>query len=551
MAAKRFVWCLSLGLLLVPLGCGGPEPIFVEDGATESWRPIDGGGEEKAQDVKGEEIEQPDEVLLEPQMDSGLPEAPKVFEELSEEEPTFPEESQSVKEAFRERQEYVPERVPEQIPDRPKPPEPSLPAFSHFDKVVDWHRGTVDTWATLVYAKPHQKQFLFKRYSYKNTGDKHNFWPASTIKIYATTAALVLLKQYGLSLDTSATFYRKSGSGWTKDTTQTFRKMITDTITCSSNTYFTLLLRFAGADWLNKQFFTKANGFSKTSLMRGYSGSRPWYYGLSEPQRIVLKDGTTSIERTHTWSKTRYSDQVKCSISNASGTANCSTLEDMTEHMRRLFFHEYIPTVQRFNVRQSDLNWYRYGTPKQPIFASKCSPTGRNASKKVFPKSTYYHKPGSVNSYKLDTFYLADKASNTHFLMSMATRSSSKQTLEKLIEEVARMVQEPDHYVDLRPLKDNVNPIQATVNVYSRYPATLELLIKPYSQSASAPGGWTVLSGSAVKVSAGISTHNIRSACLKKSEKLHIRGRLRDAKRGKVAYSDLHFVIVKASIACP
>ena len=222
------------------------------------------------------------------------------------------------------------------------------------------------TWVAFIYVQLDSGGPRFQWAAYGDTADGTDFWPASTIKIYTVTATLELLKDYGVSLDAVASFYHRSGDSWVFDTSRSFRDIIFDIFDFSSNSDYTLLLRFCGLDWLNTEFFVADNGFSETALMRGYVTDRPWVYNRTEGQRIVIEDGDTSIERTHEWSNTSYADLVGCTVYNGTGTGNCSSPRDMAEHMRRLMFHEEIPASERFDVRLADLDWVRYGD-EEPV----------------------------------------------------------------------------------------------------------------------------------------------------------------------------------------
>ena len=355
------------------------------------------------------------------------------------------------------------------------------PSYPHFGAVIDLHRNKVPVWAHLVDVDFDAEGIpTFHDFSYGDTADRVDFWPASTIKIYPATAALTILKEQGFSLDAEATFYHESGGVWVKDVTKTFRDLIFESFNCSSNTAYTLLLRFAGIDWLNQEFFVPNNGFNATTLMVGYVNERPFVYKRSEAQKIVVAEGEKSLERIHAFSGTSYHEEVGCTISYGAGAANCSSPRDMTEHMKRVMFHEWLSEDARFNLRIDDLNWMRY---EGSVMNNKetCGNHGWAGVKKVLPEAEFYHKGGTVAAYRLDLQYVEDEGSGTYYLAAIVTESGSGSTLTKLSEEIGRMVKTPRSYVHLDTLKDYVNPVKASLVVYSETGGELELRVKSTS----------------------------------------------------------------------
>lgn len=422
------------------------------------------------------------------------------------------------------------------------------PTFPHFDTVVDLHRGDVPVWAHLVHVDLKDASPTFSEFSYGDTADKPEFWPASTIKIYPAIAALTLLKEQGFSLDAEATFYHHDGNGWVLDTSKTFRDLIFESFNCSSNSAYTLLLRFAGVDWLNQEFFTPEHGFNATTLMVGYVSERPHVYKRSETQKIVVSEGDETWERVHSYGGTPYYEAAGCTVFYAASAANCSSPRDMTEHMRRVMFHEHLPQSQRFDLRLEDLQWMRTdGSVMNNTDA--CGSHGWAGVKKVFPNANFYHKAGTVSSYRLDLHYVDDIDSDTRYILAVATKSESPVVLGKLSEEIARMVRTPGAYVHLDYLKDGVNPVTSSLVVYSSEPGTLELRVKEFDLPVGQPDAWQTLAGTSSAIQIGTTSHELTSECLNESGKFHVMGQVMT--EAHIATSDLHYVVVDAGVPCP
>ena len=223
--------------------------------------------------------------------------------------------------------------------------EPSAPLrFEDFDTVVDLASGDQRVWAYLISVDKQIETQRFVQHDYAGTGRDIDFWPASTIKMYAATAGLVLLTELGFSIDSQATFYRQTNGQWVEDITLSMRDIVHRTFNCSSNETYTLLLRFAGLDWLNQTFFSAEYGFLDTALMRGYvtADARPYSFIQSEPQRIVLTEGSRTVTRECVVGALVCNERG-CTVYNGGGTANCTSTRDMAEHLRRIIFHEQIP----------------------------------------------------------------------------------------------------------------------------------------------------------------------------------------------------------------
>ncbi len=426
-----------------------------------------------------------------------------------------------------------------------------LPTYPHLAAVIDAVRGSVPTWATFIHAEADGEGWRFREVGYKDTAYKVDFWPASVIKIYPAIAALILIKDIGLSLDAKATFYHRKGQGaWVKDTTRTIGAMIHGSFNCSSNSDYTLLLRLAGVDWINNELLIAAKGFEATTLMVGYVSDRPWVYYRSEEQRIVLSEGGKTHERTHSWSGKAYAKQVGCKIVYTSdGSANCSSTRDMAEHVRRIAYHESLADADRFDLRKADLDWLRYGGKTLQMSNKACS-TPWKGIKKVFPDADLLHKGGRVKNYALGVHHIADKQSGVRYSFAVSTQSTKTDTLIRISETVARMARTPAGFLHLENLEDAVNPVKARLLVYSEEAGLLDLVTKPVSADAADPKGWTPLSGSEVSVAAGTDWYDLKSSCLAKSAKYHVKGRLRVVGSESVD-SDLHTVIVDAKVACP
>ncbi len=430
----------------------------------------------------------------------------------------------------------------------PTPP----PSFDQLDAVLDIASGEVNAWGHFVWVSFDGDEPSFHEVGYRDTADDADFWPASVIKIYTATAALMLLKQYDISLDAELTFYHQEDEAWVEDLTQSARDTIRGALHCSSNEDYTLLLRFAGLDWLGTSYFVPERGFSKTALMRPYVSYAPFSYIRAESQRIVMKDGGKQAERIHSWSETSYADAVGCTTYNGSGTANCTTPRDLTEHMRRIMFHEHLPPSEQLEVRVADLSWLRYGDGNQLVISDKnaCGGPTWAGAQRVFPDADFFHKGGSVSDYRTTLDYLSDADSDTHYIVALAFDSGNAAPVERSGEELARMAKTPHQYVYLDYLQDDVNPITAKVFAYTEVATQLDLLIKDYETEPEPYDAYMPLPGATKALSPSMGWHDLASSCLDQSTTWHIIGQLSSSEY-EDAYSAPHYVVVDAEVACP
>jgi hypothetical protein len=275
------------------------------------------------------------------------------------------------------------------------------PADEALDSALDVVAPGVAKWATVgvVDAEGHATWT-----DYRGTGAQTNFWPASSIKLYAVVAALELIE----APDTTCIFEHQTPDGrWHTDAARTLREMMSEVFKRSSNEDYTLLLRLVGIDRINTQFLTPERGFPSSALMRGYVKGRPWEYVQTEPQRIHLAnpDGTAARTIEHTWSgrdyaKERHAPELK------EAYGNMTSPRELGECLRRLFFHEHLPREQRYGLTPDQLQALRYGTEGFSGLEAKATDPCLAAMASVLPDARFYHKPGVISSFALDNIFV-------------------------------------------------------------------------------------------------------------------------------------------------
>jgi hypothetical protein len=290
-------------------------------------------------------------------------------------------------------------------------------ADSALDAALDTIAPDLQKWATVcVVRTPENGPPQFEWQDYGETGSRTNFWPASTVKLYAVVAALELLHEHGLSLDVVVTFEHREPDGtWRLDCARTIREMVSEVFRRSSNEDYTLLLRMTGIDRINGRFLVPARGFPHSALMRGYVKEPPWAYVRAQPQRIrvTAADGTKSAVIEHTWSGRSYSRERGGTIIDAD-TGNVTSPRELADCLRRVLFHEFLPETERFRISAEQLEFLRHGGAGWTGLETRGKDSGpiawTVALETLWPDARFYHKCGVISDYALEVACLDARA---------------------------------------------------------------------------------------------------------------------------------------------
>ena len=303
------------------------------------------------------------------------------------------------------------------------------------DSILDPIAPEIRKWATVcVVERSGAGTLEFTWHDYRETGSARDFWPASTIKLYAAIAALELLFEHDFPLDTLVAFERcEPGGEWNLDCARTVREMLSEVFRRSSNEDYTLLLRLVGIDRVNTSFLVPAKGFPHSALMRGYVLGRPYEYVRSEAQRITLRtrEGRTATLE-HRWSGRSYSAERGASVIDAQ-TGNVTSPRELVECLRRILFHEELPPEQRFQISADHLAFLRHGGNGwyglENIHPASDPIAWKNGVETVFPMARYYHKNGVISNFALEVAAVDDRKNSGKYLLFVpviAAGSASK-----------------------------------------------------------------------------------------------------------------------------
>ena len=284
------------------------------------------------------------------------------------------------------------------------------------DTALEASTPDLQKWASICLVGGSAEKPNFEWHDFRDTGTRTDFWPASTIKLYAVIAALELLHEQGLSLQSTASFEHQDSSGiWHLDCARTMPEMLSEVFRRSSNEDYTLLLRLVGIDRINTQLLIPERGYPQSALMRGYVKDRPWGYMREEPQRIHLSstDGTQGKIIQHCWSGRYYAEERGCTVIDAK-TGNVTSAHELTDTLRRLLFHEHLAENERFKLTEQQINFLLHGGNGFVGLETRNADSGPSSwSPKMqshFPKARFYHKCGVISDHAMDLACLDDRA---------------------------------------------------------------------------------------------------------------------------------------------
>jgi len=190
-------------------------------------------------------------------------------------------------------------------------------------------------------------------------------------------------------------------------------EMLSEVWRRSSNEDYTLLLRFTGLDYLNRQFLAPDRGFTRSALMRGYWSARPYTYKPAERQRITLRaqDGRMDFVE-HLWQGRSWSAQRGATVIDSS-TGNMAITRDLADCLRRIVFHDLLPESERFRISPEMVAFLQHGGNGFSGLDTKdpdSGPHAWDAGKDLFPEAVFCHKVGLISNEVIELAAVDDRA---------------------------------------------------------------------------------------------------------------------------------------------
>ncbi len=172
-------------------------------------------------------------------------------------------------------------------------------------------------------------------------GSWGNFWPASTIKLLAAVGALHKLSEVSCDSGASISFSDDDGTY-----NGTVTNLIDLAIRISDNVAYNRLMLIGGFEEINGSLLDAAFGMPTMVLQRRYTRPFPESNLRTSPP-MQYTQGTVSGTLPERLGTSTFPE--------CPNEANCITLAELVEGLRRVVLHEEIPTSERFTLSPADL----------------------------------------------------------------------------------------------------------------------------------------------------------------------------------------------------
>lgn len=229
----------------------------------------------------------------------------------------------------------------------------------------------------------------------------NRYWPASCVKLMAAVGALVTLRKHGLGARAHLRFEdddgRYDGPVW---------RMQRRALRLSTNVDYNRLIEIAGFDALNERYLTARWGLPRMVLQRRYTRPRPTSNLRSSP-RIEYREG-----RRQGVIAARHSDRT---YARCPHEANCTTLFELHEVLRRVMLHFELPKSQRFPLRRKDVKRLH-----EDLLASPHK-LGRGVEEALGHTAEVYNKAGMVpGDDHLDNLFIDDTTAKRRYFLALS-----------------------------------------------------------------------------------------------------------------------------------
>lgn len=235
----------------------------------------------------------------------------------------------------------------------------------------------------------------YRCYDYYGSGNhREDWWPASSIKVFAAVAALEQANAWGFSPAAKVEFHDRS-----RNRVTTLADLVEKALIPSDNLAYDRLIEIVGFDELNRRFFP-THGFHRSVFLRSYSGrkiDRETGLGtLRDSPAITLTEG----QRVRQVRARRGVGDYPCPYQ-----GNCTTLLELADVIRRIVHHDLLPRPQRLRVSPAQLELLRASLAAE-------RPRGLgvvNGLRAGFPRGDeleIHHKPGFANDWFSDAAHV-------------------------------------------------------------------------------------------------------------------------------------------------
>ncbi len=259
--------------------------------------------------------------------------------------------------------------------------------------------------------------------------DREDWWPASSIKIFAAVAALERISELGFPLRTWVT-YHYEGDGEPDPVVRRFDQIVRLAIAQSNNPAFDMLVELVGFDDINSRFFVPRNGFRSTVFLRGYSNRD------RDPEtRVNSARPSPAITLRYGRREREIPARVGEGSYDCPDEGNCTTLLDLAEAMRRIMLHEHLPERERYRLDEDALALLREA---MAVARNRRLADIFDETFGEIPVQTW-HKPGYALRWISDTIFIHRTDTDERWIVAMAARPD-RRTLDDAAGHIASLL---------------------------------------------------------------------------------------------------------------
>lgn len=214
-----------------------------------------------------------------------------------------------------------------------------------------------------------------------------DWWPASTIKIFAAVAALEYIQELGWDHRARLRFDRPGRKPYVRR----LDWLVTQAITHSSNLAYDRLVQFVGHDRLHADLLGPKRGLSDTALQVPYSQN---VASLLHSPAIGLKHRKAGLELPARDGK----GVTRCAL------ATCASLNSLAEIMRRVMFNAHLAPADRLRISPAALKHLRAALAGDRKRGREVAQALQKALKGRRPQ--VFHKPGFYPGWRSDVLFV-------------------------------------------------------------------------------------------------------------------------------------------------
>lgn len=233
----------------------------------------------------------------------------------------------------------------------------------------------------------------YRSWDWRGTSrDREDWWPASTVKVFAAVAALERLREWGFSPGARITFHYGTG-----DETRGVEALVRRALTASDNGAFDQLVEVVGGDDLNR--WLGRRGFGDTVLLRGYS------HRVTDPETGVGVLRVSAPMTIGEGSRIREEPgRVGTIREGCRDLGNCTSLTDLCDLLRRVMLHPCLPAEDRLDLGPREVALLKSALSRRRV---RGLGVVRGLREAFLPgRIACFHKPGFAMNWFSDHVFL-------------------------------------------------------------------------------------------------------------------------------------------------